>query len=100
MLSGRDQALGPLICGLVRHSTVKLAKVGDKTGRFRLNDSRYLLVKHASNSRSPWRFTFLPDDIQALLADQSRAGLFGNYLAWYAGRIRFACYEAMSGFVC
>jgi hypothetical protein len=38
----------------------------------------FLLVKCATHNPSPWRFTFQPDDIETLVQDHNRGGLFGG----------------------
>lgn len=78
-ISKRDQLYGAVLRKLARHGTLHTVReVGDKAGHFRLNDGTYLLMKYSTNAGSPWRFTFRPEDIETLLADYKRAGLFGG----------------------
>lgn len=79
MITTRDPYEGVVLRHLIKHDDpVQVTEIGDKVGHFCLNNDAFLLVKYSSRSRSPWRFTIRPDDINTLVRDQSRGGLFGG----------------------
>lgn len=79
MITTRDQYEGVVLRRLVKHDgPVRVDEIGDKAGHFCLNEDAFLLVKYSSRNRSPWRFTFQPDDIETLVTDHNQGGLFGG----------------------
>lgn len=79
MITTRDPYEGIVLRHLIKHDDpVRVTEIGDKLGHFCLNDDAFLLVKYSSRDRSPWRFTFRPDDIRTLIHDQNQGGLFGG----------------------
>ncbi|NBB75111.1 MAG: hypothetical protein GVY35_15790 [Bacteroidetes bacterium] len=77
MISARDQIYGAVLRQIVKEGGARLAEVSDCAGRFRLNGSTSLLVKYATNSSSPWYFSFHPEHIKILRRDlNEHGGLF------------------------
>lgn len=79
MINNRDPYDGIVLRSLAKYGEpFQIADLGDKAGHFCLNEDAFLLVKYASRNRSPWQFTFRPDDIETLVNDHNRGGLFGG----------------------
>jgi len=79
MINVRDPYEGVVLRHLIKpDDPIEVTEIGDKLGHFCLNEDIFLLVKYSSRNRSPWRFTFQPDDIETLVNDHNRGGLFGG----------------------
>jgi len=79
MINTRDPYDGIVLRRLAKYGEpFEVAEIGDKAGHYCLNEGAFLLVKYASRNRSPWQFTFRPDDIDTLVNDQKEGGLFGG----------------------
>jgi len=82
MISTRDPYDGVVLRTLVKYGEPsRIEDLRDKAGHFYVDCSdrqAFLLVKYSSYDRSPWQFTFQPGDIETLVADHNRGGLFGG----------------------
>lgn len=73
MITLRDQYHGAVLRKIVSHRHAQICEIGDKVGHFQIDSETHLLVKYATNEKSPWRFIFRPEDVSLLLADHNRA---------------------------
>jgi hypothetical protein len=79
MINVRDPYDGIVLRRLAKYGeSFQISDLRDKAGHFCLNGDAFLLVKYSSRNRSPWRFTFKPDDLETLLNDHNQGGLFGD----------------------
>lgn len=81
-----DQYYGAALRHLI-HCGHSVENADDKPGDYRLNSNSTLLMKYAANSANPWHFTITAEEVELLISDQSKAGLFGEaYLLLICGR--------------
>ena len=72
-INQKQQYHGAALAQLVGHDSFKaLNNVDDgKYGHYLVNTDRRMLIKHTTEEEGPWQFTFQPDDLATLQADES-----------------------------
>jgi len=72
-IRAQDRYLGAGLAQIVEHQSFKaLNQVSGGYGHYVINADRHLFAKYSSTSRSPWQFTFQPDDLKAILSAGSK----------------------------
>ena len=67
----KDLFHGAALAQIVEHGEFKaLNKADGKYGHYVVNTDRRLLFKHRTKNRSPWQFTFKPDDLKTNASDR------------------------------
>lgn len=61
---------GAALTQIVEHPSFKaLNKVDEKYGHYLINLDKRIFVKYRTNEKSPWTFTLLPQEIEAIKTD-------------------------------
>jgi len=72
----QDLFHGAALTQIVEHSSFKaLNRASTKYGHYLVNIDRHVFVKYSKSTRSPWRFTFQPNDLQSIQAEVSAGHL-------------------------
>jgi hypothetical protein len=63
----KDIFHGPGLVQIVEHPSFKALNRGSpKYGHYQINNDRHVFAKYSSGKKSPWQFTFQPDDLEAV----------------------------------
>ncbi len=70
-IQDQDIYHGSALMQIVEYPSFKALNKADdgKYGHYTINDGLRLFVKYRKHSRSPWQFTFQPDELTAINAD-------------------------------